>query len=429
MISTKLAASPQEMHTFNRVADDAPLDLERPLRVMFLVTSMPVGGAEVLLSELVTRMDPSNFLPEICCLKQRGPLGEQLAVDIPVHHDLLSGKYDLRVFPRLVKLLRERRTDAVITVGAGDKMFWGRLAALRVGIPVILSALHSTGWPDGVGRLNRALTPITDGFIGVADSHGAFMLDKEHFPATKVFVIPNGVDTARFAPVQDAASVREEIGIGAADPVVTIVAALRPEKNHELFLEMATRILPQMPRAKFLIIGDGPRREPLEECAAMLGITESVRFLGTRTDVPRLLTTSDVFALTSHNEANPVSILEAMSVGKPVVATNVGSIKEAVADGVTGYLVKPGDAEALSGRVAELFDDPLRAVEMGAAARDLVIENWSVEAMVRRYERLIAGIYRSKRPASKKEAPTATTLDADISATDWQAAEWPTTST
>jgi len=421
---------PKEMHTFNRVADDAPLELDRPLRVMFVVTSLPVGGAEVLLSELVTRMDPSNFLPEICCLKECGPLGERLAADIPVHHDLLVHKFDFRVWPRLVKLLRERRTDAVITVGAGDKMFWGRLAARRVGVPVVLSALHSTGWPDGVGRLNRALTPITDGFIGVADLHGEFMLEKEGFPAAKVFVIPNGVDTARFAPVPDAASVREEIGVGPADPVVTIVAALRPEKNHALFLEMAARILPQMPQAKFLIIGDGPGRAPLVERAAMLGISESVRFLGTRSDVPRLLTTSDVFTLTSHNEANPVSILEAMSVGKPVVATNVGSIQEAVADGVTGYLVKAGDAGELSARVIELLVDPLRAVEMGSAARDVVLENWSVDAMVRRYERLIAGIYRAKRPPIASAATSAAELtDADVSTSDWQTATWPTSST
>ncbi|MGD9634615.1 MAG: glycosyltransferase [Pirellulales bacterium] len=420
-MTTRVVDTPQDMHTFNRVADDAPLDLDRPLRVMFLVTSLPVGGAETLLAELVTRMDPCSFLPEICCLKERGPLGEKLAAEIPVHYKLLHNKYDLRVWPRLVHLLRERRTDAVVTVGAGDKMFWGRLAARRVGVPVVLSALHSTGWPDGVGRLNRALTPITDGFIAVADSHGQHMLEREGFPAAKVFVIPNGVDTARFAPVPDAASVRGEIGIGPADPVASIVAALRPEKNHELFLEMAARILPQMPRAKFLVIGDGPRHEPLEHRAEELGIAASVRFLGTRSDVPRLLSTSDVFALTSHNEANPVSILEAMSVGKPVVATHVGSIGEVVADGVTGYLVKPGDAEALSGRVMELLDDPLRAVEMGSAARDVVVEGWSVDAMVRRYERLIASIYRSKQPTVGTE-PAGDELEADAAPLDWQSA-------
>jgi glycosyltransferase involved in cell wall biosynthesis len=385
--------------TVNGVAEDTPLELSRPLRVMFLVTSLPVGGAETLLTELVRRLDRRHFLPEICCLKQRGPVGEVLAKEMPVHHDLLTHKYDLRVWPRLVRLLRERRIDVVVTVGAGDKMFWGRLAAKRIGVPVVLSALHSTGWPDGVGRLNRLLTPLTDGFIAVADSHGAFLSTNEGFPADKVFVIPNGVDTNCFAPVPDAASVRAEIGVGPADPVVSIVAALRPEKNHELLLEVARRVLPQFPNAKFLIIGDGPRREPLEQHAAELGVAESVRFLGTRSDVPRLLSTSDVFVLTSQNEANPVSILEAMSVGKPIVATDVGSIKEVVTEGRTGFLVPPGDATALADRVTELLDDPLRAQEMGVAARAVVVAGWSVDVMVRRYERLIESIYRRKRPA------------------------------
>src|SRR5262245_23012539 len=166
----------------------------RPLRVMFLLTSMPVGGAETLLVDLVRRLDRRYFAPEIGCLKEQGPLGEMLAKEMPVHHDLLAQKYDLRIWPRLTRLLRERHTDAVVTVGAGDKMFWGRLVARHVGVPVIMSALHSTGWPDGIGRLNRLLTPITDAFVAVADSHGAFLVTHENLPIDRVVVIPNGVD-------------------------------------------------------------------------------------------------------------------------------------------------------------------------------------------------------------------------------------------
>ncbi len=120
-----------------------------------------------------------------------------MAREIPVFSHLLSHKYDLRVLPRLRRLLVRRQTEAVVTVGAGDRMFWGRLAARLAGVPVVLTALHSTGWPDVVGRLNRLLTPITDGFIAVAEEHGRYLREVERFPPHKVFVIPNGVDTER----------------------------------------------------------------------------------------------------------------------------------------------------------------------------------------------------------------------------------------
>jgi glycosyltransferase involved in cell wall biosynthesis len=318
----------------------------------------------------------------------------------------------VRIWPRLTRLLRQRKIDAVITVGAGDKMFWGRLAGRRVGVPVVLSALHSTGWPDGVGRLNRWLTPITDGFIAVADSHGAHLIHNERFPAAKVTVIPNGVDTQRFSLVPDVLAARRELGIGPADPVVTIVAALRPEKNHELFLSVAQQVSRQLMNAKFLVIGDGPRREPLEQLARELDIADSVHFLGSRSDVPRLLSASDVFALTSHNEANPVSILEAMSVGRPVVTTNVGSIREVVVDGHNGFLVAPGDSEQLTNRIVGLLEDPLRCQEMGAAARETVVAGWSVDNMVRNYERLIATVFAQKTGQKPRQRMETLAVDA-----------------
>jgi glycosyltransferase involved in cell wall biosynthesis len=386
----------------------------RPLRTLFLVTSMPVGGAETLLVDMVRRLDRKYFAPEIGCLKERGPLGEMLAAEIPVHHDLLAHKYDLRIWPRLTTLLRHQEIDAVITVGAGDKMFWGRLAARRVGVPVVLSALHSTGWPDGVGRLNRQLTPITDAFIAVADSHGAYLIHNERFPAAKVVVIPNGVDTARFAQVPDILATRSELGIGPADPAVAIVAALRPEKNHELFLKVAEQVLQQITDAKFLVIGDGPRRGPLEQFARELNIEEHVKFLGSRSDVPRLLSASNVFALTSHNEANPVSILEAMSVGRPVVTTDVGSIREVVVNGRNGFLVPAGNGEQLTTRIVSLLEDPLRCQEMGAAARQTVVAGWSVDNMVRNYERLIAAVFARKYGLIPPQQAIDTPAEADF---------------
>lgn len=379
----------------------SPLAGGGPLRVMFVATSMPVGGMETLLVELIRRLDRRRFAPELCCLKYLDVLGEELSREIPVHTGLLSGKYDLRVLHRLPRLMRQRRIDAVVTVGTGgDKMFWGRLAAYTAGVPVICSALHSTGLPDRVERLNRLLAPITDAFIGVAHAHGRYLAEHEGCPADKVRVIPNGVDVERFRPRQHDARLRQSLGLPENCVVVGIVAALRPEKNHEMFLEVGRRVREQWGNARILIVGDGRRRGALESLAAALMPGDAVKFLGSRPDVPELLSLFDVFLLTSHMEANPVSILEAMACGKPVVAPRVGSIPESIDDGRTGLLFTPGDAAAATELVLGLLADRARRANIGEAARRWVARHASVESMVAGYENLLAEIFARKRPAA-----------------------------
>ncbi len=368
---------------------------QRPLRTVFLTTSMPVGGAEVLLANLVRGFNRDLIQPEICCLKEPGPLGEELANEVPLHSRMICGKYDVGVLLRLCRLFRSRRVDAIVTVGAGDKMFWGRLAARLAGVPVIASALHSTGWPDSVGKLNRLLTPMTDAFIGVADAHARHLVDREGFPSDRVHTIYNGVDTARFSP-RSGDEVRRELGIPVDADVIGIIAALRPEKNHELFLRGAARIVSENEKSRFLIVGDGPMRGTLEQQSEELGLTDRVIFTGSRPDIERLLSAVDVFALTSHNEASPVSILEAMACGVPVVASNVGSISESVSHGSTGFLFSAGDEQAYVDHVLNLLRDADLRARFGLAGREAVDSKASLTAMVRGYEDLLGGLAKQK---------------------------------
>ncbi len=376
---------------------------------MFVITSMPVGGAETLLVDLIRRLDRTRFSPELCCLKHLGPLGETLAEEIPAHTGFLSWKYDVTVLWRLARLMRRRQVDAVVTVGTGgDKMFWGRLAAWRAGVPVICSALHSTGLPDRVEFSNRLLTPLTDAFIAVAEPHGRYLAEREGCPEHKVRVIPNGVDLDRFRPRWPDEALREELEIAPGAPVVGIIAALRPEKHHELFLQAAALVHEAIPQAEFLIVGDGPQRAKLEMLAVGLPLDESVHFAGTRRDVPKVLSLLDVLAISSHMEANPVSILEAMACEKPVVATRVGSIPETVADGETGHLTEPGDARQLADRMIELLQNPDRAAAMGRAGRERVIRHWSLDRMVQGYQDLIAHLYAVKATRRQRFAQPVT---------------------
>ncbi len=129
----------------------------RCLRTKFVITSMPVGGAETLLVNLIRRFDRDRINPSVVCLKEKGPLGEELSAEYPVDSHLIRSKLVFGVLFRLAANFRRNRTDAIVTVGAGDKMFWGRLAARLAGVRVICSALHSTGWPDGVGASQSKL--------------------------------------------------------------------------------------------------------------------------------------------------------------------------------------------------------------------------------------------------------------------------------
>ncbi|MFN3191651.1 MAG: glycosyltransferase [Aureliella sp.] len=366
-----------------------------PLRIMFIHTELVVGGAETLLVEIIRKLDRTRFAPELCCLKGLAELGEVLAAEIPTHSGLLRSKFDIGVIRRLGNLLKEREMDAVVTVGTGgDRMFWGRLAAWYAGIPVVLSALHSTGYPVTVEPINKLLAPITDGFIGCASAHSKYLASGEGCPPQKVYTVWNGVDVDRFQP-GDAAEIRKRIGLPIDAPVAGIVAALRPEKQHVLLLDAWANVLNRIPKAQLVIVGDGIEREKIEQRALELGVTQNVHMLGTRHDVHEILTAFDVKILASRMEANPASTLEANACGVPAIAPNVGSLPDTIQDGVTGLLTPPNDPEALSIAIQKMLGNLGTAKKMGQAALKTVRQRFSVEVMVAGYESLIEGLYQA----------------------------------
>jgi glycosyltransferase involved in cell wall biosynthesis len=383
----------------HRVSGQPTPHAGRPLRAAFLVTDLRVGGAEVLLARLCEGFSPDRIEPTVVCLKEQGELGAALAArGFNVEHRFIGGKYDVRVVQRLRKLFRNQRIDAVVTVGGGDKMFWGRIAAKLAGVPVIASALHSTGWPDGVTRMNRWLTPITDAFIAVADHHAQHLREVERFPSRSVHVIRNGVDTDRFLPDPSSrGSLRAELSVPASTPLVGIVAALRAEKNHAMLVRAFAQLSQAHRSTHAVVVGDGPMRGQLEAAIAEHRLQDRFHLLGTRHDTPRILAALDAFVLCSHNEASPVSILEALSCGVPVVSTRVGSVPETVVDGETGYLVPVDDHQAMATAIERLLADPALRHRLGSDGRQRVIDRGSLRAMVEGYESLLHHLWLEKR--------------------------------
>jgi glycosyltransferase involved in cell wall biosynthesis len=230
-----------------------------------------------------------------------------------------------------------------------------------------------------------------------------FLVDQEGCPPKRTHVIYNGVNLERWAAAKADPDLGRAFGIDPGAPVAGIVACLRPEKNHPLFIRAAAKALQRVPEAHFLIVGDGPGREELVRLVTELGMTGRVHFTGNRDDVPDMIALMDVLALTSVCEAFPMAILEAMASAKPVVATRVGAIPEAVIDGQNGYLVPPGDVEALADRLAQVLADRALATRLGRQGLALVSKRFSRERMVGGYERLFLGLAARKfrRPETK----------------------------
>ena len=253
-------------------------------------------------------------------------------------------------------------------------------------------ASHATGLVGRrhvFGALDRVLMAFTARVIAVSRMHARYLREAEGLPVSLVRIIENGIDLSAYAPVDATrrARAREELGLAAGDRVVSMVAAMRPEKAHEAVLAATHRLREDGLDIVVLLAGDGERRASLEKASQNLGLGDRVRFLGIRADVARLLHASDVLVLPSQGvvETLPLAVIEAMAVGVPVVASRVGSLPELVTDGETGFLVPPADAVALAARLSHIFGNPAAVAEMASRGQRLVRGRFAIERTVERY--------------------------------------------
>lgn len=358
-----------------------------PARVLLLVESMEVAGAEQVVLALARGLDRSRFQPAVGCLTIEGPLAKELrAAGVEVFALGKRPGPDLGVLFRLARRMRAARIDVVHThVWNAD--VWGRLAGWLARVPVLMMTAHSVDvWkkPRHLA-VDRALAAVSRRVICVSEAVRAFYRDRAGVPESKLTVILNGIDMAPFDQPFDAARVRSGLGLNGATAVLTVVARLLPEKGHRYFLEALALLRREFPSAVGLVVGNGGLRGELEAQASQLGLLgKGVHFLGERRDVPEILAASDVFVLPSSvREGLSISLLEAMASRRPAVVTDVGGNRETVEDGVSGRVVAPGDAAALASAFAELLRDRAYAERLGRGARERVARNFSVDRMVR----------------------------------------------
>jgi glycosyltransferase involved in cell wall biosynthesis len=202
-------------------------------------------------------------------------------------------------------------------------------------------------------------------------------------------VIPNGIDTDRFRPNSESqCEWRRKFGIPQTGFLIGTAARLVPVKNHVGVFQAIARLRAKGVQARFVLAGDGPLRDELQQVVRDLGIAEQVHFLGDIHNVPEFLNSLDVFVLFSHSEGMSITILESMACGLPVVVTSVGSNPMLVADGDSGYVVPSGDVESLVNALAVLAEDPRKRQAMGLAGRKRIEDSYSVDRMVQIYSDL-----------------------------------------
>ena len=356
-----------------------------PIRVLFVVPALPVGGAERHVTTMLPRMNPARFTPSVICIGEEGELFSTLrAAGIEAAALRLHKRQAVRALIELVMMMRRTRPDVVVVQGYNAETL-GRIAARIAGVKHTINWVHNASGLVQRGTVrrtvDRALTRWTSAYFGVAEAQRPYLVDELGHPDDKIRVIYNGVDLAQFRTSTDR-GVLAEFGFAENDPVVGIVAVLRPEKDHVSLLRAARTVVDELPRARFLIIGDGPTRPQLEALCTELQLTPNVHFAGSRDDVARLLPAIDVFVLTSTSECFPISVLEAMACARPAVCSAVGGIPEVIKDGETGYLVPPKDPPQLAARLVRLLQDPLTARRMGRAARARVEAEFDLDRSV-----------------------------------------------
>jgi glycosyltransferase involved in cell wall biosynthesis len=366
----------------------------RPVRVLLAINTLARGGAERQLVELATGLDRERFSVSVLCVVASGPLADELtSAGIPVA--IFDSRRPLELL-RLIAYVRRQAPDIVHSFLFGSNIV-ATLAATLARTPVVITSRRSLGFfKDGrphYDLLQGIANRYTDVVIANSEAVREDTLRRERLRAEKVRVIYNGV--ALDAPAVNRGRSRAAV-LGDEDrgPLVLVVANLIPYKGLDYFVDAWRDVLRAVPEARAVIVGEGPARAELEKRAADLG--GSLRFIGSRDDVPELLQAADLVVQSSLYEGFPNAVLEAMAAGRPVVATAVGGTVEAVQPERTGILVPPRDGAALAAAIERVLAQPDLARSHGVAGRQRVEAEFSVARMVGRYADLYMATVSSR---------------------------------
>lgn len=356
------------------------------IHIQHVVLSLRPGGLENGVVNLINRLDPGEFLSSVCCLKEAGEFASRLAPSKTVVHEMgWRGGNDPLLVLRMARLFRQTRPDIVHTRNA-EAFFYGFLAGKLAGVPAIVHSEHGRTFDDRGIRfvVQRVLSNFTAAIGAVSEQLKRDLIHHIGIPGERIAILHNGVDLDRFSSLESKETLRRDLGFSTNDLVVGSVGRLVAVKNYPLLLRAVASLGDE--RVRLLLVGDGPERGSLEELANSLGLGRRVTFLGHRNDIPSLLSTMDVFVLPSFSEGMSNTLLEAMASGIATIASDVGGNSEIIRNGQDGFLFPNDDQEALRLLLVRMLEDSVARGRVAAAGRDRVAREFSMNAMVARYQ-------------------------------------------
>lgn len=362
-----------------------------PIKVLHLITDLDVGGTPTALVSILEHTHRGAYDIHVCSLKRRTSISvadEIKKLGIPVYF-LNAERLLFFVVPyRLMLLLRDLGVDLLHTWLFHANLF-GRLAGRLEGVPTIISSERSVNQGKGLFRIwaDRFTSTLANLIVVNAEAVRQTLVRREGISPSKISVIKSGVDLMKFSNGKVNGNLRSELGVDRKDFVISTVARLDPVKGHEDLLLAMQEVWKAIPSTRLLLVGGGPQKKHIERKIELLGMAEKVMMLGVRRDIPEILAISDLFVLPSWEEGMPLSLLEAMGMGKAVVATDVGGVREVIPNDSLGVVVPARDPERLGQAIMNLLRDAKKREEMGRNARHHIQNAFDVSRTVRELEK------------------------------------------
>jgi glycosyltransferase involved in cell wall biosynthesis len=360
-----------------------------PIRVLHFLDDAQPGGGMTHLLQLARWFDPARVRVAFA-VPPDGPLLPALHREhVPVHPIPFRSRLDPLAILRLARLCRGR-FELLHSHNARANVH-ARFAARLAAVPVTVSTVHNSVFKYDVSVARQRLYAAAERrtvrwanrIVAVSSGIAEDLVLRYGIPSAKIVVIPNGIDPECLRPSRPATAIRAEFGVAPSSALIVQVGRLTPQKGFDTLLLALVRIRAAFPSVRTLLVGDGPDRPALESLASRLGIDDCVQFLGYRTDVIDILTAAELVTVPSRSEGMPYTLLEAMGLGRPVVASRIPGIIEVVQDGHTGILIPPNDPAALASAALRVLRNPQSAATFGAHAKTHTLTYFTAERMAR----------------------------------------------